>query len=140
MRVRIFAAVMVVAVLSACGEVNKPTDTADEPAQLVTIDGSERQAIVLTSAAAQRLAIETAAVAPAKTGQTVIPHAAVFYGLDGEAWTYASPEELTYLRTPISIDRIEGDRAYLTDGPPPGTQVVTVGAPELFGVEEGVGH
>jgi hypothetical protein len=143
MRARPFIAVLIVAgfTLSACGEVAKKTDTADEPAQLVEVDGSDQPAIVLTADAAERLAVETAtATAAPKPGQTIIPHAAVFYGLDGDAWTYTSPEALTYVREPITIDRIDGERAYLTAGPAPGTEVVTVGAPELFGVEEGVGH
>jgi hypothetical protein len=42
------------------------------------------------------------------------------------------------LRAPVTIARLDGDRAYLSDGPAPGTQVVVVGAPELLGVELGV--
>jgi hypothetical protein len=33
------------------------------------------------------------------------------------------------------VDRIEGDRVLLTDGPPAGTKVVTVGVTEVYGTE-----
>jgi hypothetical protein len=47
---------------------------------------------------------------------------------------------LSYVRRSIAIDHVEGDRAVLRDGPAPGTSVVTVGAPELLGIEYGVGE
>jgi hypothetical protein len=60
--------------------------------------------------------------------------------LNGETWTYTSPEPLTFVRAPITVEAIDADLAYLSAGPAPGTEVVTVGAAELFGVESGVGH
>jgi hypothetical protein len=44
---------------------------------------------------------------------------------------------LTFIRHDIDVQRIEGNRAILTTGPPVGTAVVTVGATELWGVEYG---
>ena len=38
------------------------------------------------------------------------------------------------------IVRVEGDRVILSEGPPPGTIVVTVGATELMGAEHKYGH
>jgi len=69
----------------------------------------------------------------------VIPYAAVLYGLNGETWAYINPEPLTFVRYPITIDYIDGGLVYLSDGPAVGTEVVTVGAPELFGADTGVG-
>ena len=46
---------------------------------------------------------------------------------------------LTYVRESIKVDRIDGDVAFLTDGPSAGTKVVKVGASELYGSEIGVG-
>ena len=43
-----------------------------------------------------------------------------------------------YVREPVVIDRIAGNRVFLTDGPAPGTEVVTQGAAELYGSETGV--
>lgn len=68
----------------------------------------------------------------------VVPYAAVLYGVHGETWVYSSPEPLVFVRQPIVIDYIEGDQAYLLEGPQVGTAVVTVGAEELFGTETGV--
>jgi hypothetical protein len=144
MRERRIATLFVVAglLVPACAEASGAEDGSDlvPPARLEEIEGSDIGRVVLTSEASHRLGLETT---PVRTGpgpdQTVIPHAAIFYGLTGETWTYTSPEALTYVREPVSVQRIDGDVAYLEDGPPPGTQVVTVGAAELYGVETGVG-
>ena len=69
----------------------------------------------------------------------VVPYAAVLYGVHGETWVYTNPEPLVYVREPITIDYIEGDLAVLLEGPPAGTQVVTIGGAELLGAENGVG-
>jgi hypothetical protein len=68
----------------------------------------------------------------------VVPYAAVLYGVRGETWVYTNPEPLAFVRQPILIDYIEDDLAILSDGPEAGTDVVTVGAAELFGAETGV--
>jgi len=125
----------------ACKEVEASEDsTYQEPSTLVAIDGSDSSQVILTAKAAERIGLETAPVEAAADGSTIIPHAAVFYGLNGETWTYTSPEPLTFVREPIIVEAIDGDRAYLSEGPATGTAVVAVGAAELFGVESGVGH
>jgi len=125
----------------ACKEVEASEDsTYQEPSTLVAIDGSDVSQVILTAKAAERIGLETASVEAATDGSTIIPHAAVFYGLNGETWTYTSPEPLTFVREPITVRAIDGDTAYLSAGPAAGTAVVTVGAAELFGVESGVGH
>jgi hypothetical protein len=63
----------------------------------------------------------------------------VIYGLNGETWAYTNPEPLTFIRHPITVDRIEGGRAFLFDGPPVDTAIVTVGAQMLYGTDTGVG-
>lgn len=68
----------------------------------------------------------------------IIPYAAVVYGLQGESWVYTNPEPRVYIRQPVVIDYIEGDNVYLSQGLPAGTQVVVVGAAELYGAETGV--
>lgn len=68
----------------------------------------------------------------------VIPYAAVIYGVQGETWVYTLSEPLNYVRYPINIEYIEGGLAVLSEGPPPGTRVVTVGTAELLGAETGV--
>jgi hypothetical protein len=71
--------------------------------------------------------------------QTVIPYSAVIYDLQGQTWIYTSPEPLTFVRQSITVDYIEGDIAVLSEGPPAGTAVVTVGVAELYGLDTGVG-
>jgi len=70
--------------------------------------------------------------------QKVVPYAAVIYGVNGETWVYTNPEPLVFLRQPIVISYIEGDQAFLSEGPDIGTAVVTVGVAELYGAETGV--
>ena len=141
MRARMIALTLAAAafLLPACADVSKEKAETPEPAELVAYEGSDQEAIVVEPEAVERLGIQTASVEKGGSG-TMMPAAAVFYGLEGETWTYTSPEENTYLRVPITIADIDGDTASMTEGPEPGTQVVVVGAPELFGVEEGVGH
>jgi hypothetical protein len=43
-----------------------------------------------------------------------------------------------YQREPITITSIDGDEVRLSEGPEPGTPVVTVAAAELVGVEAGI--
>jgi hypothetical protein len=125
--------------LSACGGVTSEA-AIPEPAK-VEADGR----ITLTEMASQRLGLQTAPISEAEVGrrmQTVVPYAAVIYGQHGETWVYASPEPLVFVRQPVTIGDIEGDVGVLSEGPPVGTQVVTAGAAELFGVESGLdeGH
>jgi hypothetical protein len=65
----------------------------------------------------------------------VIPYDAVIYAADGKTFTYTSPKPLNYVRAPITVTDIRGNKAYLSAGPPAGTAVVTVGSQELFGTE-----
>jgi hypothetical protein len=97
-------------------------------------------------------AVESAALVPGQyvrletallgsgTQRKIVPYAAVIYGPHGETWVYTSPEPLTFIRHPIAIDYIQEDQVVLSDGPPSGTKVVTVGVAELYGTEYGVGH
>ena len=60
------------------------------------------------------------------------------YDEDGESWAFSSPSPRTYIRVPIVISSIAGQTVQLKSGPPVGTQVVVVGAPELVGAEAGI--
>jgi hypothetical protein len=99
------------------------------------IEGSDVSRITLVESAVTRLALETVEIGP----DLVIPYGALLYDEKGQAWTYTSPEPLVYVREPVEVDRIEDERVALASGPAPGTEVVTVGAAELYGVEVGVG-
>jgi hypothetical protein len=114
-----------------------------EPAYVEPIEGSSISRIVLSEQAAERIRVATTPVADdASSGapHKVIPYAAVIYSPNGETWAYTSPEPRVFVREAIGIDRIEGDKVILTEGPAAGTEVVTVGAAELLGAESGLGH
>ena len=70
---------------------------------------------------------------------TAIPYSALVYDKAGKTWVYTNPQGRDYVRQAIEVQRIEGDLAYLSSGPPVGTAVVTVGTAELWGVDTGVG-
>jgi hypothetical protein len=136
------------------------------PAHIEHIEGTSLSRITLTPKAAERLGIETTAVGALVTqagevasnanngartarsvrstgsssARTVVPYAAVLYDAHGDAWVYTSPEPRVFIRHPIKIDYIEGDRAVLSEGAAVGTAVVILGAAELFGAEFEVGH
>jgi hypothetical protein len=110
------------------------------PAKLVAVKGRDVPQVVITDKKAiERLGLEYGAVAEA-AGSKSIPYAAVVYDSEGNTWTYTSPKALTFERTPITVASITGDEAKLTAGPPAGTEVVTVGAAELLGVEAEIGY
>ncbi len=124
-------------ILSACAHLPEEEEAINEPATLVAIEGSDVSRITLTERAVERVDVQVSPVVDAGSG-TVIPYGAVFYTATGETWAYTNPEPLTYVRVPIVVDRISGDRAFLSDGPPSGMDVVTQGASELYGTETDV--
>jgi multidrug efflux pump subunit AcrA (membrane-fusion protein) len=69
----------------------------------------------------------------------VIPHSAVLYDLHGSTWAYARVAPLSYERRRIELDHVQGELAVLQQAPAEGTELVTVGATELFGTEFGAG-
>lgn len=130
-----------------------------KPAQVEHVEGTELSRVTLTPKAAERLDIQTALVREARVvrsastptvreaqmtqsgaRRTVVPYAAVLYDPKGVTWVYTSPANLVFVRHRVMVDYIEGDQAVLTDGPPVGTPVVTVGGQELFGAEFEIGH
>lgn len=65
----------------------------------------------------------------------VVPYSAVYYDGKGAAWVYVNTKPLTFERQRVGVDQVVGDLAVLSDGPPIGTPIVTVGASLLFGAE-----
>jgi hypothetical protein len=127
-----------VPVLSACAATAEEEEPVEHAAVVEPVEGSALPRLILTSEAVERLDVQTSDVAAAARSQTLIPYAAVFYTAAGDTWTYTNPEPLTYVREAIVVDHIDGDRAFLSAGPPVGTAVVTLGSAELFGTETGV--
>jgi hypothetical protein len=123
--------------LAACGGTANDGAGAD-PAAVEQVKGTDITRVKLTAEAARLLGVRTERVRSEGAGsRMVIPYDAVLYDVDGGTWTYTSPNPLVYQRADIGIARIDGVSAILTRGPPAGTQVVTAGAPEIWGVEYG---
>jgi hypothetical protein len=129
--------------LSACGEASTGYDyeTAShhEPAKLEPIKGTDVQRVIFDAVAAKRVGLQTAPIRQNGEGK-IMPYAALIYDAEGNTYAYTAPEPLTYVRKEIEIDRVDGDSVMLSDGPPAGTKVVTVGAAEVYGTEFEVAH
>lgn len=142
-RIRGIAAPFLVAgLVAACSQAPTPAEDHVPPAEVEAVAGSDISRLTLTERAAERLDIQTAAVAQSAgvANETSIPYSAILYAPDGVTWIYVSPEPLTYLRELVVVDRIEGEVAVLSGGPAVDTEVVTVGVAELYGTEFEVGH
>jgi hypothetical protein len=136
------APVLTVLLLAACSP-SSSGGAAKEPAVVVEKNAETGLSrLTLSAKAAERIGIATAAVIDRQeggAGRTTVPYAAVIYDAGGKTWTYTNTGGLVFVRHPITVDRIEADRALLSAGPPVGTLVVTVGVAELWGIETGVG-
>ena len=74
------------------------------------------------------------------TPKKVVPYSAILYDLTGDTWVYTNPEPSVFVRERVDIERIDKDLAVLNTGPAVGTQVVTIGAAELYGAESRSGN
>jgi hypothetical protein len=118
---------------SGCEEVESNL-VEHQPYHLEPIEGTDVNRVHVSADTAQKIDLQTAEVRANGRGK-VVPHVAVIYSPEGGAFVYTRPEPLVYVRAPIEVDRIVGDRALLSAGPPSGTVVVTVGAAELLATE-----
>jgi hypothetical protein len=139
----IVALLLIVLPLAACtrGESEKSAAGGEEPAKIEPVEGTDLSRITLTTKAAERIDVQTTVVRSGEgveTAMTVMPYSALVYDTEGRAWAYTSSDPLTFVRAPLTVERIEGDEVFLREGPPAGTAVVTVGAAELYGTELGV--
>ena len=123
-----------VLLLAGCNEVEESAAAVHEPATVEELPGVDVKRVTFDEEGAERVSLVTAQVLSAASG-TVVPYAALIYDAQGVVWVYTSPEPLTFQRAEVVVDRIVDDLAYLTEGPEPGTEVVTVGATQVYGAE-----
>ena len=112
----------------------------EEPAHVEHREGSDIARLTLTSKAASRIDVQTAAVETGRQGLQVVPYGALLYDPQGGTWVYTSPEALVFERVAVTVSSIDDERVHLRKGPGAGTEVAVVGAAELWGAEFGVGH
>lgn len=70
---------------------------------------------------------------------SVIPWSAVVHDVNGGAWVYENIEPRKYARRRVQVKFVVDGVAALSNGPKPGTKIVSEGVAELFGTEFGVG-
>ena len=137
------AALLVVGVGAAgCRSGARAEEAPVEPATVEAVAGTDVSRVTLTEEGVDRLGIRTAPVARAAgkgSASMAIPFSAVLYDADGRSWAYRTAGQNAFVRAPVTVDRVDGETAYLRAGPAVGTMVVTVGVPELYGAEFGVG-
>jgi hypothetical protein len=132
-------AVLATAVASAGCSHQADGSPPPPPAVLDPAPGAVLPTVTLSQPAFEAVRVQTTPVQPG-AGGVAIPAMAVIYSPDGAAWTYVAVGPRSYLRHTIVIDHISGAEAFLSSGPAAGTPVVMIGAPELLGVEYGVGQ
>ncbi|MGH7494828.1 MAG: hypothetical protein ACREOO_20845 [bacterium] len=116
----------------------KPEIPANIEGTRVESTGPAVYRVRLTAKRAEQLGIETAPVREEKMSgvlRKVIPAAAIIRDQKGDSWIFKSPDSLVFIQDRISVDRLDGELAILSSGPPVGTSVVTAGAAELFSDE-----
>lgn len=133
------AAALVILAVTGLAACNSAAGGRHVPAaRMERIGPDKTPSAVLSPAGAQRLGLQ-AATARRVGSLTVVPYAALLYQPDGQTVVYAVTGPLTYTRQPVVVSKIAGDRVYLSRGLAPGRRVVTAGAEELLGVQDGVG-
>lgn len=131
------ATIGAVLVLAGCKSDN--VTEVHHPAKLEESGTEGILKVVLEEKAVDRIGIQTTQVI-AEDSRLVVPYGAILYDTKGDTWTFTNPAPLTYVRAKIVVESVTGDRAILSQGPPAGTTVVTVGAAELMGAEHKYGH
>ena len=114
----------------------------EHPSELEEIEGSEFVKVTFTEKAMERTGVEIAEVTSERSSpvKVVVPYGALIYGPEGQTWVYTCPQSRVFVRMVVDVDRIDGDKVYLNEGPPVGSMVATVGVAEIYGTEFEIGH
>jgi hypothetical protein len=143
--VRLGTAFLLVSFASAgCGAEPSALPVQVSPYKIQKIAGTDLAYLRLEPKAVERAEMRTEPVLAmtsggATTSSASIPYAALMFAPDGGTFVYTNPDGSTFLRHSVAVERYDGTRVWVTNGPPAGTRVVTDGAAELWGVEFGVG-
>lgn len=139
-RASLAALPLAVSLLASCGDATSDEYVIeDDPGSVEHVEGSDIGRVTLTDGAAGRLGVRTTPVT--RVGQRLaVPDRAVFADPDGAWWVYTNPAPGVYVRHEIRLARHRQGLTLLSSGPGAGTEVVTVGVAELYGIEAEVGH
>jgi hypothetical protein len=130
----IVVAVAATASLAGCAEIESAMAEPYEPAHLESTGPDQPKRVILTEEAVLRTELQTTQVR-LENGDLEVEHAALVYDQKGKPWVFTVVGPRTYVRAPVEIKEIDDELMILASGPPPGTEVVTVGAIELWGTE-----
>jgi hypothetical protein len=133
-------AAAVTAVLSGCSTSTSATAPQPPTSKLVQVPGSSVPNVVLTPLGAERIGLQTAAVTVGPGGAATFPYSALLYEPNGQAAVYVASGQLTFTRHFVDVNSIIGNTVVVLSGVTPGERVVTDGAEELLGVQNGVGE
>ena len=124
--------------LVGCAEIEVPLAEPYEPAHLESTGPDQPARVILTEEAQHRVQLQTTLVKP-HGADVSLDHAALVYDKKGKPWVFTVIGPLTYIRAAVGIKEVnENNVVILSSGPPAGTEVVTVGAIELWGTELGI--
>jgi hypothetical protein len=126
-----------VATSAGCAEIESVTAEPYEPAALESTGPDKPARVILTEEAVDRVALQTTEVKALGKDLTV-DHAALIFDKAGKPWVFSVVGPRTYVRATVTIKEVQDNVVTLSAGPPAGTQVVTVGAIELWGAELGI--
>jgi hypothetical protein len=130
--------------IAAAGVAGCAPTTSDQSsaptATLQTTPGSSVPSVVLTPLGKQRIGLSTAPVGTGPGGRATFPYSALLYEPDGTPAVYVPTGQLTFLRHYVKVAAINGNTVVVASGVTPGQSVVTSGAEELLGVQNGVGE
>ena len=122
---------------SACKEVEEESAAGYEPAHSRGGQGQGRGC--QAGQVHARRVLTAPPFAPQRCGASgkheVVPYESLIYNDEAKTFVYTSAKALEYERVPVTVDRIEGNRVFVSKGPAAGTEVVTVGATEVYGAE-----
>ena len=135
---RSLVTVLIALSVAGCTHPDDETGPKYTPATLAPADAAGVKTVTFTEDAAKRVQLDTSPVVADGRG-VAVDYAALIYDKKGQTWVYTVPQPWTFVRTKVTVDRIEGQRATLSVGPAPGVEVVTVGAAEVYGAELDIG-
>jgi hypothetical protein len=128
---------IMVAISTGCAEIESTTAEPYEPAALETPGPGQPARVILTEEAVDRVALQTTEVKMLGKDPAV-DHTALVFDKAGKPWVFTVVAPRTYVRAAIGIKDVQDNLVILSSGPPAGTQVVTIGAIELWGAELGI--
>ena len=128
--------VAAMAMLAGCGPSSTSGGHEVPPARLERI--GPNLSVVLTPLGVERVGLQTA-TATAAGKQTIVPVGALLYEPNGQTAVYVKTGAFAYTIQFITVATINGNQVVVSVGLAPGTVVVTQGAEELLGVQNGIG-